>query len=988
MTVRAEGELALCEVLEALGRDLPAWDLGALAGVRGISYRDPETGDMVRTDDRERNATLDDIPSPYLTGEFDHLHPTVWNQAYVIFETNRGCPYGCTFCDWGSSTLSRIRKFSLDRVAQEMEWAAVRKLPSWVVADANLGIMSRDVDVVDFMAKQREKHGAPVILGFNVAKNTTKHLTAIVERLVEVGIAPHVSLALQTRDEETLDAVHRQNISTDHYVAMAASFRRNGLPLQADLMLGLPGQTPASIRGDLQFLLEHEVPLRIWITQLLPNSPMNDPEYREQWAIRADENGVVMETASFSAEDRVAMMRLRYAHTVFERFGLLRHIMRYAWWDHGIAATEIMQRAIDRTQEDPESYPLLNWVLRFFDFYPLPPVGWSSFYAEVRRFLEAEYSLGSSPELETVITLQQFLMPDYGRQLPEQIELDHDYVGYYQDATKGLWIDGHATGAPQPLSAYGPRTFTVYGDRMHRNSTQMPVERSPAKTMTDESWMSGHFDLGLAARHEHAEVAADGGFVGPRAGARRVDLTAEAQVRALASQCPSGPGRGRSTASTRSTRTDPADHPRTGLDATAPPGFLPEREGQAAPFVQSTGRAIAATRWVSRSDAGQLGFAGLAVVAEQGHVARPTTRGAFHALGGATAVAPCPPGVERPVPLGLVVDGAAFGHQLVEQLVGEEGGLEVDRPDLLCHRRRLLQREGVVLDPEGLVDLVGVDVALTVAEHMDVLGIGGDQVHDGHQAGRLGPVRVREVHHRVVEHDRLARLERHGDGVAVDDPLLDVLERGRERVDAAHGGHPVMAARRAPELAVRLVDVLQRTPHLARTGLGLVHEGEVLVDAEAAHAPGPLREVVGRQVALVVEHLVEVGGEHTADVVVDGLLVVVVVGVEGRDARTPRVTGGDTEFVEVDVAKVGHLVRVQERDDHEAISLEIRLDLRVVERRPHGCPPWSATLPVLLGREHSVPPRGGEAPGSSASPSMEQVDDRSHLGPTGGHVLG
>ena len=177
---------------------------------------------MVRTGDRERNATLDDLPSPYLTGEFDHLHPTVWDQAYVIFETNRGCPYGCTFCDWGSSTLSRIRKFTLDRVAQEMEWAAVRKLPSWVVADANLGIMSRDVEVVDFMARQREIHGAPVILGFNVAKNTTKHLTAIVERLVEVGIAPHVSLALQTRDEGTLSAVHRQNISTDHYVAMAA----------------------------------------------------------------------------------------------------------------------------------------------------------------------------------------------------------------------------------------------------------------------------------------------------------------------------------------------------------------------------------------------------------------------------------------------------------------------------------------------------------------------------------------------------------------------------------------------------------------------------------------------------------------------------------------------------------------------------------------------------------------------------------------------
>ena len=42
----------------------------------------------------------------------------------AILETNRGCPYGCTFCDWGSATLSRIRKFDLDRVFAELEWCA------------------------------------------------------------------------------------------------------------------------------------------------------------------------------------------------------------------------------------------------------------------------------------------------------------------------------------------------------------------------------------------------------------------------------------------------------------------------------------------------------------------------------------------------------------------------------------------------------------------------------------------------------------------------------------------------------------------------------------------------------------------------------------------------------------------------------------------------------------------------------------------------
>ena len=41
-------------------------------------------------------------------------------------------------------------------------------------------------------------------------------------------------MALQTRDEATLEAVDRSNISTDHYLALAAAFRRRGLPLDVE----------------------------------------------------------------------------------------------------------------------------------------------------------------------------------------------------------------------------------------------------------------------------------------------------------------------------------------------------------------------------------------------------------------------------------------------------------------------------------------------------------------------------------------------------------------------------------------------------------------------------------------------------------------------------------------------------------------------------------------------------------------------------------
>jgi tRNA A37 methylthiotransferase MiaB len=72
--------------------------------------------DAIRKDhalqDIYEGRRLDDleIPSPYLTGVFDKIMEEadpnhVWNGT---LETNRGCPFACTFCDWGSLTYAKI----------------------------------------------------------------------------------------------------------------------------------------------------------------------------------------------------------------------------------------------------------------------------------------------------------------------------------------------------------------------------------------------------------------------------------------------------------------------------------------------------------------------------------------------------------------------------------------------------------------------------------------------------------------------------------------------------------------------------------------------------------------------------------------------------------------------------------------------------------------------------------------------------------------
>ncbi len=129
VAVHGEGEQTFAELLAALrghvGDGPP--DLAPLDDVAGLSYRGRKRRRHHRLS-AIASPTSNAIPSPILTGLFDGFIPA-GPLGGVALETNRGCPYGCTFCDWGSATLSRIRKFDLDRIFAELEWCATQPGP-------------------------------------------------------------------------------------------------------------------------------------------------------------------------------------------------------------------------------------------------------------------------------------------------------------------------------------------------------------------------------------------------------------------------------------------------------------------------------------------------------------------------------------------------------------------------------------------------------------------------------------------------------------------------------------------------------------------------------------------------------------------------------------------------------------------------------------------------------------------------------------------
>lgn len=470
VTVRNEGEHTLAEILDALNGDLS--DLSVLADVRGVTFR--HKGRLIPTPDRPRIAEIDSIPSPYLTGLFEDYAQA--SAPLMLIETNRGCPYHCTFCDWGSATRSRVRQFSLDRIKSEIEWAGKNRIPRMYVVDANFGIYRRDVEIAECVVKTHHEHGYPIEFHTAYAKNSTKHIGNILSMLIEEGITSGLSLhSLQSVDPATLSAVERTNIDDASFHDLVVSLRQRGIPLSTEMMFGLPGSTKQSFAGDLQFLIDKEITARIFRTEVLANSPMNSPEYRERWGIETAETegstlfGVdrnrrvelVTATSTISRDDFEEMFLLRRFFMLAEHHGLLRHLARYTRHEVGVLETEQYLLVMRAVAGEPSRYPLMDWTFSTLAKFSTRPYSWVEFYREVADCFVELFGLSRDTAFETVLAVQLAHVIERHRVFPHNVRLDHDYAAWHSaliDCKDALedWVS-----LVPPLRSYPPGEISV-----------------------------------------------------------------------------------------------------------------------------------------------------------------------------------------------------------------------------------------------------------------------------------------------------------------------------------------------------------------------------------------------------------------------------------------------------------------------------------------------------------------------------------------------
>jgi hypothetical protein len=455
--VAGEGEETLKELLEAFAAGCS--DPVQINGLRFFF-----NGTFVETASRTRAADVNKFPSPYLTGFFDDGNDvTKWTSATI--ETYRGCPYSCTFCDWGSNIGSKMRLFDLDRVAAEVEWAARKEVGSIWLADSNFGILTRDLEITRRICEIKKRTGFPrgVILTF--AKNVKSHVVEIVKLLVDAGLLTQGIISLQTSDLATLKVIRRSNIKTSEYEKLRREFAQHNLPLTAELMMALPGSTLAAFKGDLEYHFDLPIEVFVHRTFMLPNSPMADPDYKREHGIEVDDQQRIIATKTMSPADIELGEAICRVFQGVHRFGILRYVLRWLQWERELNPVEVIHDLVEDGEAQSE-YPLLgafvadarihlcDLVNTVFSFREQlrSTSDWCALSAQFISWVSSRYNVPEDAALRDLGQVQAGLMPSAGRQFPDYVPMQHDAGRWYDD-----WLGGHGA----PLASYEPGILEV-----------------------------------------------------------------------------------------------------------------------------------------------------------------------------------------------------------------------------------------------------------------------------------------------------------------------------------------------------------------------------------------------------------------------------------------------------------------------------------------------------------------------------------------------
>jgi radical SAM superfamily enzyme YgiQ (UPF0313 family) len=377
-----EGEQAFVDLYHAL--EAADFDVQALKAnktkVAGVHYVG-EQG-FTRSELGLRLQDLTETPSPYQTGMMDKFFDGI---LIPMLQTNRGCPFTCTFCTEGAGYYNKVRWSSHDRVEKDLTYISDRvEVPDLIVVDSNFGMYKQDIDICHTIADLQEKKGWPKYLHVSAGKNQKERVLKAAEI---VNGAINLSATVQSIDDLVLENIKRRNISLDSLLDMSKEAERLGANSYSEVILCLPGDTRDAHFRSIRAMIDADVNfLRMYQLMLLPGSEMSGEASREKFGFVsryrvlprcfgvyelfgesfsvAEIEEICVAHNSMAFEDYLECRALNLSVEIFYNSGIFREIIEFLKL-RGLSASEFIERVYSAAR-NPDS-PLFDLFAGFLE---------------------------------------------------------------------------------------------------------------------------------------------------------------------------------------------------------------------------------------------------------------------------------------------------------------------------------------------------------------------------------------------------------------------------------------------------------------------------------------------------------------------------------------------------------------------------------------------------------------------------------------------
>lgn len=285
-----EGEQTFAALLAALEVD----DLPRQA-IPGLYVRGRTLGPVPF---RSPLESLDPISSPYLAGILDARE-----EETLLLETVRGCVYKCKFCYYPKSYDS-LHFLSEEKLVANLRHARERGAREVVLLDPTLNQRANFSEFLRLLIRENPRQEF-TFFGELRAEGITPGIAALLRQAnftdVEVG--------LQSLDPAAQSLMDRRN--------HRASFERGvraleaaGIRVKVDLIIGLPGDTPDSIRAGYGYLQDANVAGDIQIFQLsiLPGTAFRQEAAALGLEFQSRPPYYVLKTPTLALEDMIGLL--------------------------------------------------------------------------------------------------------------------------------------------------------------------------------------------------------------------------------------------------------------------------------------------------------------------------------------------------------------------------------------------------------------------------------------------------------------------------------------------------------------------------------------------------------------------------------------------------------------------------------------------------------------------------------------------------------